>query len=173
MKDENLISPTLSLSLSLIAPTPLFFYLSPYPVRFNPVSHGRYMGSCSLCLTLFQRDIPQRDPMDSVAHTHGARKHTLLQGNTRLHKYTYAYIGYTHFHHCECVDRNKFKVRVLWTTGETPFKIHYTAHYAVHYAAFKQHIHILWLCLWGMKWNTFPVTINVTTNSQSCEIILL
>lgn len=80
-----------SLSSSLCPHPPFFFYLSPYPVRFNPVSHGRYMGSCSLCLTLFQRHIPQRDPMDSVAQcTYGhtsAGKHAY--SNRHMHTWIY------------------------------------------------------------------------------------
>jgi len=122
----------LQLAPSLGSHSLLFFYLSFYALRFNPVSHSRYTGSCSLCLTLFQSDIPLGDPMDSVActyththtHTHtgkecrrdrqgggwaaavgGGHMHTNLQTHTHTHVYIlYIYIYlYIHIYTRVCV----------------------------------------------------------------------
>lgn len=73
MKDENLnsFSPSHLTPYSFFSSSFfLFLYLCSYPVRFNPVSHGGYMESHSLCATLFHGDIPHCDPIQIQLHAH-------------------------------------------------------------------------------------------------------
>lgn len=133
------------------------------------------MGSCSLCLTLFQRDSPQRDPMDSVArpqctHAHTTEKRVFAQTHLSINR---------HFLNHQCVNvwitiSLKWGFYELQKKLQVPFKIHYTVHYAVYVLSFNN-ISMYFsrsLCLWCMKWNTCIETIYKTTISHAPKIIL-